>query len=227
MSFLGCWQNQGGQLQLKYAVFHAAQAVKQPFQRFTRDRRMRRFLQTVKLQGGERIIDLGGTVQFWAEVPVQLDITILNLPESVPREPVPSHHKITLVAGDACQTGFADDSFHLAFSNSVIEHVGSPENQQRMASEARRLAPNYWVQTPSIWFPIEAHTNMPFWWFYPPGLQRRLIAGWERKLPDWSEMVKGTTVLLHSDLARMFPDGTIWTERFAGLPKSYVVSRIR
>ena len=214
-------------MQLKYAVFHAAEAAKKPFQRFTRDRRMRRFLQTTKLKGGERVIDLGGLAQFWTDVPVPLDITILNLPDTIPPEPAPSHHKITLVAGDACQTGFADGSFDIAFSNSVIEHVGGPENQLRMAGEARRLAPSYWVQTPSIWFPVEAHTNMPFWWFYPPALKRRLIAGWERKLPEWSEMIKGTTVLSHADLARMFPDGTIWTERFAGLPKSYVVSRIR
>ncbi len=188
---------------------------------------MKRFLKEMNLKGGERVIDLGGLPMFWDDVPVPLDITILNLPEAIPPQPKPSHHRITLIAGDACQTGFEDSSFDIAFSNSVIEHVGGPENQRRMAGEIRRLAPSYWVQTPSIWFPVEAHTNMPFWWFYPGPLKRRLVAGWERKLPAWCEMIKGTTVISRADMAKMFPDGTIWTERFAGFPKSTVVARQR
>jgi len=214
-------------LKLRYLVFHTLEAAKRPFSRVTRERRMKRFLSEMGLKGGERIIDLGGLAKFWNDVSVPLDITILNLPEAIPPQPTPSHHRITLVAGDACETGFADNSFDIAFSNSVIEHVGGPENQRRMAREIQRLAPTYWVQTPSIWFPMEAHTNMPFWWFYPPALKRRLIAGWEQKLPAWCEMIKGTTVISKSDLAGMFPGATVWTERFAGFPKSTVVSRKR
>lgn len=208
---------------LRYFVFDSLESIKRPFSRITRERRMKRFLDEMDLKGGERIIDLGGVAKFWDDVPVPLDIIILNLPEAIPPEQTPSHHRIRLAAGDACETGFEDNSFDVAFSNSVIEHVGGPENQRRMAREIQRLAPRYWVQTPSIWFPMEAHTNMPFWWFYPPSLKRRLIAGWEKKLPAWCDMIKGTTVISKSSFSAMFPGAVVWTERFAGFPKSTVV----
>jgi hypothetical protein len=35
-------------------------------------------------------------------------------------------------------------------------------------------------------------------------------------------MIEGTTVLSHSTMCRLFPNSEFWTERMAGLPKSYV-----
>ncbi|MGR3622336.1 class I SAM-dependent methyltransferase [Pseudophaeobacter sp.] len=182
---------------------------------------MAEFVKRMNLNGGERVIDLGGTPEFWADCPVPLDITVMNLPGF--NAPKQTAKNITLCEGDACGTGFADQSFDIAFSNSVIEHVGDESKQQQMAHEARRLAPAYWVQTPSIWFPIEAHNHMPFWWFYPARLQQHFIRNWRKKLPEWTKMVETTRVLLRSSLRRLFPDGEIWTERKFGFPKSYVL----
>jgi len=213
-------------MDLKYAVFHTAVKLKAPFSRRQRQKRMQLFIDRMGLRGGERIIDLGGLAAFWNDCPLPLEITIVNLPGSGLRENPDPRHKVSYVEGDACNLDFvADDSFDIAFSNSVIEHVGPVGNQEAFAREARRVAPRYWVQTPSIWFPIEAHNHMPFWWFYPEPLKRRMIARWKRKLPAWTEMIEGTTVILHDELERMFPDGTILTERYAGFPKSYIVYR--
>ncbi|WP_255695553.1 methyltransferase domain-containing protein [Rhodohalobacter sp. 614A] len=53
------------------------------------------------------------------------------------------------VQGDALDMHmFEDKSFDVVFSNSVIEHVGSFENQRRFADEVRRVGKAYWVQTP-------------------------------------------------------------------------------
>lgn len=186
---------------------------------------MNRFIDAMNIRGGERIIDLGGSALFRDAVPVPLDITVLNLPEALDREVPNSHHRITLLEGDACDVTFADRSFDIAFSNSVIEHVGGKDRQRALAGEARRLAPRYWVQTPSIWFPVEAHTHMPFWWFYPPAMKAFFIRRWDEKLPAWCEMIKGTTVIPRSDMQEMFPDARIWTERFMGCAKSYVAYR--
>jgi len=159
-------------------------------------------------------------------VPVPLQLVMVNLPGTQGPVP-PSHHEITLVEGDACDLPqFADGAFDIAFSNSVIEHVGGPEKRAALAREARRLAPRYWVQTPSIWFPVEAHTYLPFWWFYPPALKRAFIARWRRRLPAWCEMIEGTTVLRRQEMQALFPDATLWTERVMGLPKSYVARRL-
>ena len=197
-----------------------------PFSAAMRARRTEHFVRSLNLQGGERIIDLGGAPSIWSDVKPVLDIVMVNLPGGIVKDPG-SHHNITYVEGDACDLPqYADNSFDIAFSNSVIEHVGGPEKRAAMAREARRLGRRYWIQTPSIWFPIEAHTYLPFWWFYPPAVKRSFIARWRRTVPAWCEMIEGTTVLHRSEIERLFPDGEIWTERLLGLPKSYVAMRL-
>lgn len=207
------------------AAFRIAFRLRDAFSRRARARRMQWLLETIAPTPGLRVIDLGGVPRFWDACPVPLHLTILNLPGLNPPAAPPAHHRITLVDGDACATGFADGAFDFAFSNSVIEHVGDAASRARMAAEIRRLAPRYWVQTPSAWFPVEAHTLMPGWWAYPDPVKRRFIARWRRSRPGWTEMIEGTTVLPRREVATLFPEARILTERRAGLPKSYVALR--
>ena len=186
---------------------------------------MRECLLRMEVTRETAILDLGGTPRIWAQVERPLDITILNLPARHPAE-VQSHHRICLVEGDACRIeALPRDRYDLVFSNSVIEHVGPRDRQEAFAREVRRLAPSYWVQTPSKWFPIEAHCGMPFWWFYPERLRRKLLDDWRAKLPDWTKMVEETRVLEKAELQALFPDAEIRVERFLGLPKSYIAMR--
>lgn len=213
-------------MDLRYMRFHASAALSTRFAARTRARRMAWFLGRMKVRGGERIIDLGGLPDFWSGVSVPLDITVVNLPGTLPPLPVPSHHRLRLIEGDArAMAGHPDGSYDIAVSNSVIEHVGEPDDRRRLAHEVRRLAPRYWVQTPSIWFPIEAHTYMPFWWFYPEALRTRIKRRWHQKLPAWTRMIEGTTVLSWREMQDLFPDAELITERVAGLPKSYIAYR--
>ena len=213
---------------MKYWLFHSLNRVKSVFSSGTRAKRMDEFLKRMNVQEGQKVIDLGGVCKFWQGCPVPLEITVLNLPSAVRPIAPNSHHTFHIVEGDACNVDFAaDNSFDLAFSNSVIEHVGDEIKQAEMVREILRLAPNHWVQTPSIWFPMEAHSNMPFWWFYPRWLQDRLIVRWRKKLPAWTQMIVETSVLLRPTLKRFFPDSTIWTERVMFIAKSYVVYRTK
>jgi hypothetical protein len=108
------------------------------------------------------------------------------------------------------------------FSNSVIEHVGGAERRAQFAREVRRIGRSYWVQTPSIWFPIEAHSGMPLWWCYPKGMRNWILRRWREKLPAWTDMIEGTTVVKRAELQRLFPDAKIKVERVLGVPKSYI-----
>jgi hypothetical protein len=208
---------------VRLSLLQRAIALRGPFAAATRQRRMAEFTGRMRLTGGERIIDLGGAPGFWNDCATPLDITVVNLPGINPPEPPPSPHRITLVDGDACAVDFAADmSFDIAFSNSVIEHVGDADKRAAFAGEVQRLAPAWWVQTPSIWFPIEAHCHMPFWWFYPERTRAAYIRRWHRDIPAWADMIAGTTIVRRAELETLFPDSRIWREWKMGFVKSYV-----
>lgn len=189
--------------------------------------RMQDFERLLQPSPGARIIDLGGTPHIWQFVDTPMNITIVNLPGSNMREEISSHHTFTFIEGNATNLPeFKDNHFDVTFSNSVIEHVGGPENEKLFAKEARRLAPSYWVQTPSVWFPLEAHTGIPFWWWIPKPIKSILHRRWEKILPDWNIMVKETVVIKKSNLKSYFPDGILKTETMFGIPKSYYTYRV-
>jgi hypothetical protein len=214
-------------MNLRYFRYNIFMYFLRPFSRRTRERRMRLLSATMGLRSGTTILDLGGQPMIWDSIPFPLDLTILNLPGVAISGHV-SHHGIRYVEGDACRVeAFADRSFDIVFSNSVIEHVGPSNKQAEFAHEARRLGRSYWIQTPSKWFPIEAHCGMPFWWFYPAALRRDLIESWREKLPVWTEMVEETTVLTKADMRRLFPEAEIAVETSFGFPKSYVAHFLR
>jgi hypothetical protein len=197
---------------------------------FARRRRMEGFLRMLEIKPGTRVLDLGGSPTIWENVPVPLDITILNLPGGIPTVDLDSFdaganiHTFHYVEGDACDVHqFPDRSFDLTFSNSVIEHVGPQKKQDAFAREVVRLGRSYWVQTPSIWFPIEAHTGMPFYWFYPEPFRAWLLRRSQKKLPAWwTEYIAGTRVLSRRRMAELFPNAQIHVEYFGGLPKAYI-----
>lgn len=211
---------------MRYARFDAFRRLMGPFAQKTRGARMQQMERVLKLQPGMRVLDLGGQPDIWNFVSAPLNVTILNLPGIAAPAPKESVHQFEFVEGDACNvTAYADSSFEVVFSNSVIEHVGDEENQRAFAGEVRRLGAKYWVQTPSIWFPVEAHTGMPFWFFMPEFVRERYIRNWEKKLPDWTEMVKGTTVLSKRQMQDYFPDASVMIERKFAIPKSYIFFR--
>jgi hypothetical protein len=78
------------------------------------------------------------------------------------------------VQGDARSLELPDQSFDIVFSNSVIEHVGTWEDQHAFARETARVGKRYWIQTPNKHFPIEPHMNFPYFQFLPRALQERL-----------------------------------------------------
>lgn len=194
-----------------------------------RSRRFRLFNQLVAdMPRPLRIIDIGGTTKFWEQRGwadrSDVSITLVNLEAEERR-----YENIRPTAGDATDLAdHADGSFDIAFSNSVIEHLFTLENQQRMADEVRRVADAYWVQTPNFWFPVEPHFLVPAWHWLPEDarvaiLQRRGV-GWAGRCPDPQrarEVVQEHRLMRRAELARLFPDAVIVGERIGGLTKSW------
>lgn len=194
---------------LKYLRINIFYALLKPFSSVVRKRRMGLFMKIMKPTSEMRILDLGGQPEIWESVEPVLNITCLNLPGIVKKNHQ-SHHNIIYLEGDACNMpDFQPGDFDLIFSNSVIEHVGDYEKRLQFANEVLRLSNKFWIQTPSKYFPIEAHCGMFFWWFYPKALRSYFIKKWAIKLPAWAEMVKTTTVISSSELRAILPGCTL------------------
>lgn len=194
------------------------------FIRGWRTQRMREMLDRLALPRGARVLDLGGTEALWSLIDHDLHVTLVNLPGSDVRLADP--RRFTVRYGDACALPELDDaSFDLAFSNSVIEHVGDEARQAAFAGEVRRLGRAYWVQTPSDAFPLEAHTGVPYYWRLPAFARARLLARWRARSPSWAYAIESTRVLTLARMRTLFPDGDTFVERRLGLEKSYALYR--
>jgi Methyltransferase domain len=194
-----------------------------------RERRFRLFEQLVApLPRPLRIIDVGGTNGYWEQRGWagrdDVSITLVNLEAEERR-----HENIHPTAGDATDLAdHADKTFDIAFSNSVIEHLFTLENQQCMAREMQRVANAYWVQTPNFWFPIEPHFLVPAWHWLPEetrvAILRRRGVGWAGRCPDPDHarrVIQEHRLMRRAELARLFPEAKIVGERFGGFNKSW------
>jgi hypothetical protein len=56
---------------------------------------------------------------------------------------------------------FADNSFEIATSNAVLEHVGSYDHQDLFVRELCRVAQRVFISVPNRFFPVEHHTALP------------------------------------------------------------------
>jgi len=198
-----------------------------------RAKRLRSFEQLFfKTFGNQReiqILDVGGTDYFWknSRIPdlpgVQITLLNLHLEQS-------SHPQILSKQGDATDMSeFEDKSFDLVFSNSVIEHLYTLENQGKMASEIQRVGKNYFIQTPNKYFPIEAHYAFPFAQYLPKRLMLFILTKtrlsrlkhWERDAAQ--QYLDEIRLLNEMEMALLFPKAKILKEKAWGLTKSLTV----
>ena len=180
-------------------------------------------------KGKVSILDLGGTQDYWKDKSLLQDknisITLLNLQA----EPV-THPSLKSMAGDATHLPFLEDqSFDLVFSNSVIEHLYTFDNQKKMASEIRRLGKKYFVQTPNKYFFIEPHYALPLFQFLPsslvfPILTKTKLSRMQKWDPEYAKSyLKEIRLLSKKEMKELFPEGQVYCEKFLGMTKSFTL----
>jgi SAM-dependent methyltransferase len=198
--------------------------------KFTRKRRMRWFSRVMMPAHDTTILDVGGLPFDWRYVPEQPHIVLLN--RRPPAKFSNDSGQFEVVTGDGRCLNYPDRAFDIAYSNSVIEHVGNWENQARFAREILRVGKRVWVQTPARCFPIEPHYLTPFIHWLPAGARRKLLRnfsvwGWFTR-PNREKVaayVDEIQLLNYAQMSRLFPDCRIYTERFLGWPKAYIAVR--
>ncbi len=187
-------------------------------------------------KGSVEIIDLGGTVDYWSIPGEQylrernVRITIINVQEIQMPDDL---SLFRILRGDACDLReFEDNTFDIAHSNSVIEHVGDWDRMEKFAGEVSRIAEQYYTQTPNFWFPIEPHCMTPFFHWLPKKTRLWMVSNFQlghwpkADSPEEAERIlKRARLLKKRELCLLFNDAHILTERFFGLSKSFIAIR--
>lgn len=143
---------------------------------YNRRRKWRLFNRAMQPRPEARVLDVGFSNEEYSETdnflekyyPYQKQITALSI------EPSDKFTKrypgVTAVTYDGGRFPFADKEFDIAWSNAVIEHVGSREDQVNFLREIHRTAQAGFVTTPNKWFPIEVHTRTPLLHWLPKNI---------------------------------------------------------
>ena len=177
-----------------------------------------------------RILDLGGTQQFWERMGLPEDGSVRMVILNIERTEVTRPDVISVVGDARNLREFDDGHFDVVFSNSVIEHLGTFEDQRRMAAEAQRVGRRCYVQTPNRAFPIEPHFLFPGFQFMSTDAQAFLVRhfdlGWMKQCSsdaEARELVRSIRLLTEEELRQLFPRATMYREKILGLTKSFTV----
>ncbi len=198
-------------------------------QRF-REKRFKFFislLERVKSDKPIQILDVGGSEIYWERMNFtnnkNIFVTLLNL-KKVPTK----KDNFVSIKGDACDlSSFKDKQFDIVYSNSVIEHLFTFENQKKMATEIMRVGNAYYVQTPNYYFPIEPHWLFPFFQFLPfkirVFLTKNFNLGHYKKAVSEEVAIKRVNkvkLLTEKQMKELFPTGKVYREILLGFVKS-------
>lgn len=183
--------------------------------------------------GPLRILDIGGTQQYWLNMGMvltpQTEIVLLNLYINEVTEP-----GFRSIVGDASNlSGINDQSFDIVFSNSVIEHLYTKQQQEKMAKEVARVGKSYFIQTPNRYFPIEPHWLFPLFQFLPFSVQVFLTQHFTlgnikktKRKEAAINLVKEVRLLTIKEFQFFFKDAKIYKEKVLGLTKSFTAYKI-
>lgn len=194
-----------------------------------RKRRFGQFLKLCNVTRNSTILDVGGCDYTWSDYPYRKNVTLLNLsfPDPGNNTGSPVH-----IRGDALNMEmFGENRFDVVFSNSVIEHVGTVDEQHQFALEIQRVGRSYWVQTPSRHFPIEPHFVFPFFQYLPMEVQKQIALRWryshykewkydDRQILDQLELLN---LLNREELLSLFNGASLYEEKLFGITKSFSI----
>ena len=188
----------------------------------SRQRRFDLFMAEIAPRETDTILDVGVIHTTWrssnfleARYPWPERITAVGL------EPMPdfvrTHPAVTFVTADGRALPFENDAFAIGFSNAVVEHVGTRDEQRRFIEELVRTCRRTFIATPNARFPIDPHTLLPFVHWLPRRFRDPVL----RSLGQgrWADE-RELNPLDSRTLLALFPPGTrvrLVRQRVAGL----------
>lgn len=188
------------------------------------------FWETMKPEVGMRVLDVGVTPDrslpesnfFEALYPYPQDLTATSIEDAAFLEDL--YPGLTFRQTPPGPLPFADQSFDIAVSFAVLEHVGDREAQRAFVAELTRVAKRVFLTTPNRGFPIEMHTFVPLLhWLPQPTHQRALRA---LGMDFWAETAN-LNLLDAETLRALFPQPEtvhMQAHRLLGWPSNLIAS---
>jgi hypothetical protein len=178
-----------------------------------------------------RIVDIGGTSGFWDYwenyIHKDITITLVNLSKDA------INKREGIVANAENLSFIKEQKYDVLFSNSLIEHLATYNNQKKFAFTATRIAKYYFIQTPAFIFPLEPHFLFPFFHWLPKTfrifLVKRFNLGWYNKEANnkkAKKLINEIRILKKYELKVLFPQSKIIVEYLSIFPKSYIVTNL-
>lgn len=203
--------------------------VLRPFLKYFRSKRMKEFESIFAVKNSNIILDVGGGQFNWQFIKARPKVLILNLEKPIDFK---NTEQFEFVKGDATNLEYPEKSFDIVYSNSVIEHLFTKENQMKMAKEIMRVGKNLYVQTPAKEFFVEPHLLTPFIHWLPIKTQEKLMKNFTiwglitRPTKEYiNNFLKERRLLTKKEFTELFPNCEIRVERFFLMPKSYIAIR--
>lgn len=117
---------------------------------------------------------------------------------------------------------FADNQFDWVFSNAVIEHVGTREQQLEFLQEMHRVGKRVYFTTPNKFFPVDAHTNV----FFRHWFDNHFYNWCKKNNPHWTR--ENILLLSKKNILSLLAKANIsnyelQSNRILGMPMTYTV----
>jgi len=148
---------------------------------YNRNRKWKVFQRIFSVTKKTKILDIGFSDKEYSETdnflekhyPYRAQITALGIDE--PKEFTKRYQDVRAVQYDGKKFPFQNKVFDIAWSNAVLEHVGSTADQVLFLQEIARVASAAFITTPNRHFPIEVHTRIPLLHWLPKNFFDRIL----------------------------------------------------
>jgi len=189
------------------------------------------FISLIKPKPTDKILDVGvspffgrGTnfLELWYPYPENITALTVESPDKF--EEFKRHFpKVKLIFGDGRNLQFPDNYFDIVFSNAVLEHVGREGEQKRFIHEIVRVGKKIFVSTPNYWFPVDAHTLIPFAHWLPQKIKFWVYKKLGREY--WADK-NHLNLLTAKKFISLFPQGCkvkIYKQKVFGITSNLIV----
>ncbi len=220
---------------MKILLKMASSNVSNNFSSRFRRKRFKLFLSYLKEKKltNPKILDVGGTEEYWNQMNLICGTNYQPVINNLSVEELSGCKFSAIVDDGKSLSSIKDKVFDIAYSNSVIEHLSTFEEQQKMADNIQRIGQYYFVQTPAFIFPFEPHFHFPFFHWLPQKIRIWLVMnlklGWYNKCQNYSEaeqLINSIRIMRKRELELVFKNVKIITERFCFIPKSYMIINV-